>query len=419
LEGEFRGRAEMNIWRIPYPKFGAGPGLERVAAIAARLDLDLAAFAANAAVIVGSNGKGSTAAMTAAILQQTGADVGLFTSPHLFALNERFRIGDDDMSDDKLGRHWARVTHAVEAAGVASQIGGFEFLFLIAADWFAASGCTHTIWEAGIGGRLDPVRLIEARRLALTSLDLEHTDLLGDTLEDIARDKLDAAPTGATVYLASSCMPQIEAIKAHCGARQVTAKLTLPLPPGDGPPSLAGAHQRENAALAAALARDIADANDDQIARGLAATRWPGRLEVLAVEPLIVIDVGHTPSAIRAARAGFDAMRGARSGVLVCGVSHDKNIAELVESLAPGFACVICAAAEHKGAPAAEIARYAAAANPEAEIVLAESVADAHALAIAKARALDAVVYVAGGLFLAAEFKAVRLGRNPDALVFF
>ena len=87
----------MRPWRVPYPKFGNGPGLERVSAIARRLGVDLAAFGPSGAGIVGSNGKGSTAAMTAALLRQTGRPVGLFTSPHLFDLNERFNI-------DEIGR---------------------------------------------------------------------------------------------------------------------------------------------------------------------------------------------------------------------------------------------------------------------------------------------------------------------------
>ena len=124
----------MRLWRVPYPKFGRGPGLERVAAIAAVLGVDLAGFGAQGAVIVGSNGKGSTAAMTAAVLRQTGASVGLFTSPHLFDLNERFRIDGEDIGDDELDHHWDRIAAAAEVAGKTQELGGFEFLFLIAAD---------------------------------------------------------------------------------------------------------------------------------------------------------------------------------------------------------------------------------------------------------------------------------------------
>src|SRR6185312_6841549 len=113
-----------------------------------RLGVDLAAFGQSGAVIVGSNGKGSTAAMTAALLRQGGRSVGLFTSPHLFDLNERFNIDGEDIDEEALQYHWDRVGAATDAESLGAKIGGFEFLFLIAADWFAARECAHTVWEA-------------------------------------------------------------------------------------------------------------------------------------------------------------------------------------------------------------------------------------------------------------------------------
>lgn len=408
----------MNIWRVPYPKFGDGPGLQRCAAVAERLEIDLAGFGARGAVIVGSNGKGSTAAMCASVLRQTGENVGLFTSPHLFVLNERLRIGDDDISDEDLSRHWERVGAAIEAAGVAREIGGFEFLFLIAADWFAARACAYMVWEAGIGGRLDPVKLIEAQHVALTALDLEHTALLGETLEAIALEKIAAAPEGARLFVSERAAPEETGVRAgidrYCAEHHIHASFigaaarALPM---------SGAYQQNNAALAQSLAQSLAPLSEAQIERGLATTRWPGRLEVLSDDPLVVIDVGHTPDGVTRALEGFESMRGARAAVLVCGVSSDKDAASIVARLAPSFARIVCVAARHKGAPAASIAAHVQNANPAAEIALAESVAEARQLALAKAK--GGAVYVAGGLFLAAEFKAVHLGRDPASLVFF
>jgi dihydrofolate synthase/folylpolyglutamate synthase len=273
------------------------------------------------------------------------------------------------------------------------------------------------VWEAGIGGRLDPVKLIGARHVALTALDLEHTALLGDTLETIAQEKVAAAPDGAKLFVASAAM-QTEAVRAavehYCAAHAVDLTMVAPLA-SEAP--LEGAFQRSNAALALRLAAGLTPLNETQIAAGFASTRWPGRLERLSDEPLVIIDVGHTPDGVASALKAFLAMRGERTAVLVCGVSQDKDANAIVAQLAPAFSSIICAAASHKGAPAALIAAYAQNANPSAEIALADSVADARRLALAKAR--GGAVYVAGGLFLAAEFKAVHLGRDPASLAFF
>lgn len=402
----------MKIWRVPYPKFGDGPGLKRVAAVAARLGLDLARFGETGAVVVGSNGKGSSAAMCAALLQQVGAPVGLFTSPHLLDLNERFRIDGEDIADADLAQHWARVEAAVEAERLGDKIGGFEFLFLIAADWFAARGCAFTVWEAGIGGRFDPARLIEAKRVALTSLDLEHTQLLGATFEAIAEQKIDAAPEGAKLFYAPT--PIDAAIEAYAARRAVDPERVAPT--AQAP--LAGDHQRANAALAIALARDLTPLSDAQIVARLAATRWPGRLEVLSTDPLLVIDVGHTPAGVAAALEGFRALAGARARVLICGASADKDWRAMIDALAPDFPLIISAAAAHKGAPPALIAAAANQANLAAEIVIADSVAEARQIALARAGSGGAI-YVAGGLFLAAEARALHLGRDPSTLCFF
>lgn len=406
----------MKRWRAPYPKFGAGPGLERTALVADELGIDLAAFGERGAVIVGSNGKGSTAAMCAALLQGAGRSVGLFTSPHLLALNERFRGDGADIDDAELEAHGRRVISAIEAAGLADTFGGFEFLFLVAASWFAERGFAHTIWEAGIGGRLDPVRLIQAKHLALTSLDLEHTALLGSTREAIGLDKLGAAPPGANVY-AAVWGAEREVFLRHCEHVGVHYRTIPPYHGVDLP--LPGAHQNQNAALALALAAALTGEDDETLAPGFAQTRWPGRLEILQRNPLLVIDVGHTPDAVIAALDGFARIAQGREWALICGVSADKAAEPIMAALAPRFSRIFCTAARHKGAQPAVIARLARAYNSEAEIVVVEGVAEARQAALAAACGTDSAIYVAGGLFLAAECKAAHLGLDPAALAFF
>ncbi|MEZ5956952.1 MAG: cyanophycin synthetase [Hyphomonadaceae bacterium] len=406
----------MRRWRVPYPKFGDGPALQRVALLAEHLGIDLKAFGPNAAAIIGSNGKGSTAAMTAGLIAQVEPNVGLFTSPHLLDLNERFRIGDDDISDDELEHHWERVAQAITGSGLREAVGGFEFLFLIAADWFKARGCGHTVWEAGLGGRLDPVRLIEARHTALTALDLEHTALLGKSIREIALEKIAAVRPGNVLGVSNVIKHDAEvfgAISSWVAANHVRVIVTPSL--NEAP--LAGLHQRSNAGLAHWLANAVTPIPQEVLSTGWSAVRWPGRLEVLSTDPLEVIDVGHTPDGVRVALEGFNELRGERPAVLVCGVSADKDADAIISRLASEFSMIICATAQHKGASAAHIAAHAQKANPTAEITLAESVAEARRLARAKAG--GGAIYVAGGLFLAAEFKAVHLGRDPASLAFF
>src|SRR5262249_3982009 len=149
-----------------------------------------------------------------------------------------------------------------------------------------------------------------------------------------------AAPPDARLF-APQGIPARQAIEAHCCERGVSLEFVAPLAKAP----LAGAHQCANAALAVRLAHDVGPISDDQARAGLAAAHWPGRLEVINKDPLIVIDVGHTPDAIRAALDGFTVLRASRHGVLVCGVSQDKKAAQLIRILAPAFDTIICATA--------------------------------------------------------------------------
>lgn len=401
--------------KVPFPKFGSGIGLHRVQRIADDLGLDLRKIGSRASVVVGSNGKGSTTAMTASILSETAEKIGRFTSPHLFSIHERFWIDGADVSDEALAPHWARVERAARlyAEKAGEQIGGFEFLFLIAASLF--EDCQFSVWEAGIGGRYDPVRLLQAPRVALTSLDLEHTKLLGDTLEQIAFDKIDAAPDRGTLFLHKRNDLHAR-IETYCKLRHVKSIYVEAHVSFEAP--LPGAHQRENMALAVALARATVSIDDKSVARGLAQTRWPGRLEAVSERPLVVIDVGHTPDAARRALEGFLAMAGDRKRVLVCGASIDKNAAEMLEILAPAFQSIVCTQSPHKGRATEEIAASARTANPDAKIIASSSLTDAHQVTLRLAGS-EGAIYAAGGLFLAIGFKAAHLGLDPGALDFF
>lgn len=434
------------------PKYGEGLCLARLGALLARLGVDRDRLRRSAIAVCGSNGKGSTAAFTASIGKAYGLRTGLFTSPHLYRFNERFRIDGEPIADDELNPLLARVadTLAEVARERGEQFGAFEAQFALACVYFQESKCDVAVFEAGIGGRYDPVRLLGAPVSCVASVDLEHTALLGSSLELIASDKSDACAAGGTIVYGENCRPLHDHLAEYNRSRHVealyvgdeiaitnaaivdaTQRFDLRIGEHNYPglqTSLLGAFQLNNAAIAATLlslwlqrARPEADAAllDRTIRSGLRDAGWPGRLETISTQPLTVIDVGHTPDGIRQALAGLHAAHGPQGWLLVLGVSRDKAAAEIVNALAPQFDAIVCSSAHHKGAPADVIAEAARAANPRADIHVAPTIADAVREARALAERLGAKIYVAGGLFLAIEFAAVLRGGRAEDLRFF
>src|SRR4030088_1147092 len=164
-------------------------------------------------VVTGSNGKGSTAAFCAGIGHAHGLRTGLFTSPHLYRFNERIRVDGAEIGDDDLARLKPRIESAIAAIARRSgeKFGAFEGLFALACLHFQESECAFAVFEAGIGGRYDPVRLIGARHSCVTSVDYEHTELLGRSLELIVSDKSDACAAGGTIVYGENC----RGLRAH------------------------------------------------------------------------------------------------------------------------------------------------------------------------------------------------------------
>lgn len=432
------------------PKYGNGICLDRLAALLDALAIDRGLLQRNAVVVTGSNGKGSTAAMCAAIGRAFGLRTGLFTSPHLYRFNERIQIDGREIDDDTFLRLRLRVEAAIaELSRTGEQFGAFEALFALAALRFQEAGCEFMVFEAGIGGRYDPVRLVGARITCVTSVDYEHVELLGNTLETIASDKSDACAAGGTIVYGENCRP----LKAHLvDCNRGPARMSLFVRDdiviaseersaasqrfdyrfgdhrlGGIELDLSGAFQLSNAAIAITLfllwlygmrPDAVPDLTKAAIRAGLRNVRWPGRLEIIRQEPLTVIDVGHTPDGIRRALAGLMAAHGADNWILVTGVSRDKKADEIVGALAPSFDTIVCAAAHHKGADAATIAAAARAANPEADVRVAATIEDAVRLSQQLAR-IGKRIYVAGGLFLAIEYATVAKGGRAEDLKFF
>jgi dihydrofolate synthase/folylpolyglutamate synthase len=434
------------------PKYGDGICLARMAGLLEALEIDRARLQRVSVVVTGSNGKGSTAAMCAQIGRACGLRTGLFTSPHLFRFNERIQIDGVEIDDDAFARLQRRVEVSIAEVSkrLGERFGAFEALFALACLHFQESACDFAVFEAGIGGRYDPVRLVGAHQTCVTSVDYEHVELLGNSLELIVSDKSDACAAGGTIVYGENCRdlrPHLAEYNRGRGCtplfirddiridNEVTAasgqhfdfrfghhdfrRLEVNLP---------GAFQLNNSAIAAALfllwlQREQPSMAPDRIEAavraGLREVRWPGRLEVIQQDPLTVIDVGHTPDGIRQSLASLTAIHGAGEWILVTGASGDKKVDEIVGALAPSFDTIICTAAHHKGADAQGIAAAAARANPAASLHMSASIEEAVRLAGELAAAHSRRIYVAGGLFLAIEYATAARGGRAQDLHFF
>jgi dihydrofolate synthase/folylpolyglutamate synthase len=434
------------------PKYGDGICLARMAALLEALAIDRARLQRISVVVTGSNGKGSTAAMCAQIGRAYGLHTGLFTSPHLFRFNERIQVDGAEIGDEEFARLQRQTEAAIAEVSkrLGEQFGGFEALFALACLHFQESGCDFAVFEAGIGGRYDPVRLVGAQETCVTSVDYEHVELLGNSLELIVSDKSDACAAGGTVVYGENCRglrPHLVEYNRGRGCtplfvrddiridNEVTAasgqhfdfqfgyhdfrRLELNLP---------GAFQFNNSAIAVSLfllwlrreqPRKGPDRIEAAISAGLREARWPGRLDVIGQDPLTVIDVGHTPDGIRQSLASLMAIHGAGDWILVTGASGDKKADEIVGALAPAFDTIICTAAHHKGADPQRIAAAAARANPLADIRLATTIESAVRVSQELAKEKRRRIYVAGGLFLAIEYATVAKGGRAEDLKFF
>jgi len=423
-----------------------------MAALLEALAIDRARLQERSVAITGSNGKGSTAAFCASIAQSYGLRTGLFTSPHLFRINERFQVDGVPIADSALNELAGSVTTAIDAISrqCGEQFGAFEAMFALACLYFQESDCEFLVFEAGIGGRYDPGRLLGSHVTTVTSVDHEHVELLGNSLELIVSDKSDACASSGVITYGENCQPlrphileynrnrNVESLfirdEVRIGGETATATgQTFDF--AFGPyefraldVALPGSFQINNAAIAIMLllrwlkhARaSESDAHLETAVRsGLRNTRWPGRLETIGQHPLTVIDVGHTPDGIRQALASLKQIYGMRDWILVAGVSSDKNVAEIAGALASDFDTIICTSAHHKGGDPAALTEAMRRSNPDARVEIATTIEQAFSLSQTLAASLKRRIYVAGGLFTAIEFAAVARGLDAKQLSFF
>lgn len=400
--------------------------------------------------VTGTKGKGSTSAMIAAALSAGGCRTGLFCSPHLHRLEERFRIDGADATPQELVGLVEAVRPAVERLDATDphprrrDLTFFEVTTAMGLLHFARRGCDAVVLEVGLGGRLDSTNVVRPELAVITSVSFDHTKILGPTLGAIATEKAGILKRrGEAVVGVRGDEPRRAIARV---AEQRRARLRMidvdyaesyepPAPPLSGPSPgrvsvrtwrsswgpldlpLLGPHQAQNAATALATLDALADRGlaiaPEAVARGFAGLRFPARVEVLGDRPWLVVDGAHNVASVEALAATLRACLPPASRTLVFGTTRDKDLPGQLRALLPLFDRVVATryVENPRAVPPAEVAEAARSLGD-----LPVEIAPDPAEALAAARRLtppDGLICVTGSMFLAAEARALVLGSEP------
>ncbi len=275
--------------------------------------------------VAGTNGKGSTGTFIRHILAQAGHQVGQFSSPHIHHYNERFSINDIDADDEQIIQAFA----AIETARGQTSLTYFEFSTLAALLIFSAAKVDIAVLEVGLGGRLDSVNVVEPDVCVITNIAIDHTDYLGDTREQIGREKAGIMRANTPCVCADSNPP--DSLKQQ--ADSVGAKLAFVTEPYLGDIGLPGEHQRINAALAGRAAQ-LADPNlsTASIEQGIATAQIPGRFEQVSLDDkTLIFDVAHNEAAVSALSQTLK--DDPQPTLAIFAALKDKNIADIITTI--------------------------------------------------------------------------------------
>lgn len=312
--------------------------------------------------IGGTNGKGSTAAMIASVLQKAGYKTGLYTSPYLFRFNERIQVNGEQIADGDL----AAVTEYVKTFVDDMEICPSEFALVccIAFEYFARQNCDIVVLEVGMGGANDSTNVIDCPEVAvLTNIGLDHTEYLGNTLEEIALTKAGILKENGTAILYPNISSVEDVFKKVCRERHV--ELVIADFEGLAPNRhnlegqifdygnrkniflpLLGNHQLCNAAIVLStidvLIKKGWEISEEAVFQGIKEVKWPGRFEVISNEPLFIVDGGHNPQCIEALAQNIKDYLSDRKVIAITGVLVDKDYKEMYQPIFPYISEFVC-----------------------------------------------------------------------------
>lgn len=344
-------------------KFGMKLGLENITELLDRLSNPQREW--KAIHVAGTNGKGSVCAYISSILQEAGYKIGLYTSPHLIRLNERIQINGKQIPDDqleKLANQTKKVSEDMASESQEKQITHFEFLTAMAFSCFRDEGVDFGVLEVGLGGRLDATNVVEPEACAIAHLAIEHTEQLGGSLEQIAREKAGIIKKGIPVVVSDNPPPNaiVEICKEKEAPMVVVGKDIIYgrteqeedlqhirlNDMHDIEIGLLGHHQVQNAATAFGVIEVLRDKGYEvphkAVVDGFRKAQWPGRFQVVMRNPLVVLDTAHNPDAAAELRKSVDDVLEYEKGLLVLGILDDKDANGFASEIYPIVGTVIC-----------------------------------------------------------------------------
>lgn len=371
--------------------------------------------------IAGTNGKGSVAAMVAEMLRAKGLNVGLYTSPYVLRFNERIAVNGKPIEDDELAALVGYVKNIAD--GLADQITEFEFITAAAFLHFFQSGCDIVVLEVGLGGRFDATNVIKTPLLSvITGISLDHTAILGDTVEKIAFEKAGIIKEGVPVLYgevddgAAAVIEQIARERNAPIHRTDFDRLSEVRMSPDGTEfsvrgyffrmktHLVGEYQPRNA-MTAITAAELLGLGDGEIRAGLDRVKWMARFETLSRDPIVIYDGAHNPQGAEAAAKTVRAVFGDLKPVLLTGMMGDKDCARVAKTFAQFADCAVCVRPDNPRSisPQALADIYR---NAGVEACAFDNMADAVRAAVNEAKNRGTFLFAAGSLYMYADFRA-------------
>lgn len=369
------GYSDLVGWMFNLERFGIKLGLENMREFSSRIGdphLDFKTLH-----VTGTNGKGSVCAFTAEMLKRHGLKVGLYTSPHLVDFRERIRINGREISEGevvRLGEELRGEMESMASSDSEKQLTFFEFTTGLAFKYFSEKDVDIVVTEVGMGGRLDATNIITPEVSAITRIGLEHTNYLGRTIPEIAREKAGIIKNGVGVVTCEKNTDALSVIESTCRRKGCALKrlgsefdihdvsrsmrgtafdyrgsLTIP----GLETRLLGAYQAENAAAAIAVTEELAAkgvaVSEEEIRKGISSTRWPGRLDVVSRKPFVMFDGSHNPDGVATTVRELTTL-GMIPLTYVVACMDDKDARGIVRALAPTANGIIVTQARYKRA---------------------------------------------------------------------